>query len=100
MGPYAGGPTDYAPLGGSRPRWHGNATSQVGVLGGSVGNGHGIHEMLLERGFGCCLDLLDRPDHLLDLPSGRAGQQSDHRAGARRVTYRGHLVGVAIGDEA
>ena len=72
---------------------------QVGERRRPVRERHRLDEVLLEARLHGRLDLLDPPDHALDLGPRRAGQERDQRAGPGRVAGGPDAGEVAVGDQ-
>ena len=70
------------------------------VVGGGVGDGHRLNEVLLEVRFGGGLDLYDLGDQCFDLSAGGRREQGHYGACSRGVASCGDLVNGTVGNEA
>jgi hypothetical protein len=92
-------PVGAASLGSRLPDRQFHDALEIGRRRGSMGDRHGLDEMLLEARLDGGLDLLDATDDALDLPPCRAGQQRDQRSCAGSVAGRPDPSEIAVGDQ-
>ncbi len=64
-----------------------------------MGDGHGIHKVVLERWFKGCFNFFDTPNDFLDLHPCRPGQERHRRTGSGSISHRGDLVRITVRNQ-